>query len=144
MKGYSTLFQLEGFGVAESVMIDYLHGVCLGVMKRMLSCWLDKRGEDFYIGDDTALINQRLKSIKTPAQVHRPPRGVHYRTYYKGKSFSINGPLVHPIYDRTRATINFQWIDTLYIPANSPVFCGISRISTLKTPQNTGCPGFTA
>ena len=47
----SQLCLLEGFDISAGMPIDYMHGVLLGVVKMMLSLWLDKKHkkESFYI-----------------------------------------------------------------------------------------------
>ena len=84
----SQLCLLEGFDVIAGMPVDYMHGVLLGVVKMMLSLWLDKKHkkESFYIGNQMDQLNARLGECKPPDFISRLPRNLNDRKYWKGLS----------------------------------------------------------
>lgn len=67
VKGLSPLIGFKHFDLVKSVVIDYMHGVLLGVTKSQLSFWLDSEyhKKPFYITPkQRILLNSRIASIK--------------------------------------------------------------------------------
>ena len=62
--------------MVDSVAIDYMHGVMLGVVKMMLKLWFSSeyKKKEFNIHNKLSLFDQRLTQIKPPNKVTRPPR----------------------------------------------------------------------
>ena len=92
----SQLCLLEGFDIIAGMPMDYMHGVLLGVVKMMLSLWLDKKHkkESFYIGNKIDQLNSRLGKCKPPDFISRLPRNPNDRKYWKGLSSCIHTILI--------------------------------------------------
>lgn len=77
--GVSVLSYLPHFSLNSNIQIDYMHGILLGITKKLLDQWFDAKSskeEDFYIGDKTAEVDQRLAGIQPPYIIHRTPRSI--------------------------------------------------------------------
>lgn len=84
----SLLFGLPGFSIPLGVSIDYMHGVCLGVVKTLVSLWFDSSntGKKWYCGELVHQVDSRLLSIKPPSAITRVPRSIDsHRKHWKGK-----------------------------------------------------------
>ena len=59
----SQLCLIEGFDIIRGMPVDYMHGVLLGIVKKMLAFWFDKKykKEKYYIG--TVLTNLALLTM---------------------------------------------------------------------------------
>ncbi|KAK3109028.1 hypothetical protein FSP39_021454 [Pinctada imbricata] len=69
---------LPEFQLPESVAIDYMHGILLGVMKKLMSLWFDGKYHQlpFYIGHRLEDVDKILSSVKPPYQINRTPRKI--------------------------------------------------------------------
>ena len=47
----SPLLAARGFDLTKGVTIDWMHVVCLGIVRSMLDNWLTARSEGYFIGD---------------------------------------------------------------------------------------------
>ena len=47
----SPLIEAKEFDLVEGVVIDYMHVVCLGVVRALLEKWLTHRDESYFIGN---------------------------------------------------------------------------------------------
>ena len=47
----SPLIAALGFNMVDNVTIDYMHVVCLGIVRALLDMWLTQRSESYFIGD---------------------------------------------------------------------------------------------
>ncbi|XP_062518292.1 uncharacterized protein LOC134193481 [Corticium candelabrum] len=86
VKTASPVLLLCHFDPVRGTVIDYMHGILLGVTKTLLHRWIDNehKGERFYIGNKRELIDQCLCSIKPPDYVKRVPRGLQCLGRWKG------------------------------------------------------------
>ena len=77
--GMCALMYLPYFKLAENVVIDYMHGILLGVTKKMLELWFDKMHSknDWYIGDKVTNVDRLLTGIFPPYFIHRRPRSIN-------------------------------------------------------------------
>lgn len=80
---------LEHFHVINGFVIDYMHGVCAGVMKLLLVLWFDKKhkNEPFSVFPAVSLVSSRLKSICPNLTITRPPRSLSDLTHWKTSEF---------------------------------------------------------
>ena len=78
VKGFSWFLFCPKFDLIRGVALDYMHMVVLGVMKMLISIWLDKGNKDksFYLGEKLNIIDSRLLQIKPPNIVTRLPRSI--------------------------------------------------------------------
>ena len=78
VKGSSVIGILPTFDPVRGVAVDYMHCVCLGVMRQFVNMWMDTKNSDqpYYIGRCEDEINDRLLAIKSPlvrSAVHQGP-----------------------------------------------------------------------
>ena len=80
IKGLSWFAGLSNYDVIKGTAIDYMHGLCLGVMKTLLSLWLatKKSAMPFSICDQVSKADKRLLQIHPPQEI-----GKNHRKYWK-------------------------------------------------------------
>lgn len=86
VKGHSIFAKLQyPFDLIRSFAIDWMHCVCLGVVKYIMQLQLSEgnRDKDFYIGVSKACLSHRLLSIKPPDIVGRLPRSLEDLKHWK-------------------------------------------------------------
>lgn len=78
VKGVSALTTLPEFNMRDGVVVDGAHNIYLGVAKRLVERYLNDAEEAWYLGrpQQTAAIDQRLLTIKTPTRISRQPRSI--------------------------------------------------------------------
>ena len=56
-----------------------------GVTRQMVNLWTDSKhhGEAYYIGRKVNLVDERLKEISPPSEIHRAPRSLLERKCWK-------------------------------------------------------------
>lgn len=88
-KGPSVLLQCPFYDLADSTVVDYMHSVCIGVVKSTCKIWLSKQNKKlpFYLGRKINEINDRLKKLKVPKHITRPPRNFHKCSTWKASEF---------------------------------------------------------
>ena len=47
----SLLIATPGFNMVDNVTIDYMHVVCLAIVRALLDIWLTQRSESYFIAD---------------------------------------------------------------------------------------------
>ena len=89
VKGMTVADLLPSFDPVRGTVTDYMHCVCQGVMKQMMGLWVDTKhhGQDFYIGTKVKLIDERLQQISPPSEIHRSPRSLSERCYWKASEW---------------------------------------------------------
>ncbi|XP_011876846.1 PREDICTED: uncharacterized protein LOC105566980 [Vollenhovia emeryi] len=99
--GKSPLSMLP-IGMVSQVPFEYMHLVCLGVMKKLLSAWICGKYTRFskLPARSIAIISQRLDNLKTycPSDFARRPRAINEFSKYKATEFRqfllYTGPVV--------------------------------------------------
>ncbi|XP_071958667.1 uncharacterized protein [Antedon mediterranea] len=76
IKGYTMLSKITYIDPATDIVVDYLHGVCSGLMKSMLKVLLFDRSKPCYIGDQMTELDARLCAIKPTDCITRTPRSI--------------------------------------------------------------------
>lgn len=81
--------------MTTNVTIDYMHGVLLGVCKKLLELWFDSKykTEHWYIGDKMRSIDSMLKAVSPPYFIHRRPR-ILSNTYSHWKASELRNWLL--------------------------------------------------
>ncbi|XP_033103258.1 uncharacterized protein LOC117106034 [Anneissia japonica] len=88
VKGYSVLSLAKDVDVSTHMLVDYLHGTCLGVMKAMICMWIRDKQEPYYIGDRLVEINRRLTKIKPTNDITSGPRSLSNEiSHFKASDF---------------------------------------------------------
>ena len=86
VKGHSIFAKLtHPFDLVNSFAIDWMHSVCLGVVKYVMQLQLSdgNKDKDFYVGMSKARMTQQLLSIRPPDIVDRLPRSVDDLKHWK-------------------------------------------------------------
>lgn len=80
-----SLFESLTMGMVSDFVLDYMHVVCLGVMKKLLTCW--KTGKiPLRLGrQNISEISERLVALRKyiPSEFNRKPRTLHELDYWK-------------------------------------------------------------
>ena len=89
VKGPSIIGILPTFDPVRGVAVDYMHCVCLGVMRQFLNLWMDSKQHDqpYYIGRREVEIDNRLLAINAPSEISRAPRSITDRAYWKASEW---------------------------------------------------------
>lgn len=91
IRGASVLLLLSVFNIISSFVPDYLHCLCLGVVKTTVSWWLQgsNKDETFYLGSPQKmrLIDDVLLSIKPPTEITRTPRSISQWKIWKASEW---------------------------------------------------------
>ncbi|KAG5667799.1 hypothetical protein PVAND_015768 [Polypedilum vanderplanki] len=83
-KNVSIIEQLPNFNMINSVPLDYLHTILLGVMRKMLDLWFDTKS--LYPTSIKAKISQKISLLSTyePKEFQRRLRGLEKMKLWKG------------------------------------------------------------
>lgn len=78
VKGSFWFMFLQRFNIIYGFVIDYIHGICAGVMKLLLVLWFDKqlKNEPFSVHHLKSKVSKRLQTITPNIQITRPPRSL--------------------------------------------------------------------
>jgi len=86
VKGPSWLSLLQHFDLVNSMAIDYMHGVLLGVQKLLLTLWFSTQfsARHFSICSKVSIIDYRLSQILPTSEIKRLPRSIaEHLKYWK-------------------------------------------------------------
>jgi len=86
--GDSILEQLE-IGMVSQIPLDYMHLVCLGVVKRLLQLWVKGSKNIRLTSEATISVSRYLIALRPfiPAEFARKPRGLHDIDKWKATEF---------------------------------------------------------
>ena len=109
--------------------MDYMHAVCLGVMKRLLTTWFrtGNTADPYYIGHKINKLDKRLLAICPPNAVTRRPRSVKdYLQHYKASEFKMwllhYGPVcLSGIWPGQYYDQFLYWTKGIYLLIRSPI-----------------------
>ncbi|XP_076670003.1 uncharacterized protein LOC143369665 isoform X1 [Andrena cerasifolii] len=105
--GKSCLLEIENIGLVSNVPLDYMHLICLGVMKKLLLLWTQGPLSVRISASLRERISEKLTSIgtSTPIEFSRKPRSLKELKYWKASEFRsfllYTGPIVlQPVLQR--------------------------------------------
>ena len=89
VKGMTIADLLPSFNTVRGTVTDFMHSVCLGVVRQMVDQWFNSKhnAEDYYIGQKINLVDDRLQQISPPSEIHRSPRSLSHRCYWKASEW---------------------------------------------------------
>lgn len=89
VRGISPAVSFNNFDMVKSFGLDYLHNVCLGVMKTLLEFWLNpsKKQASYIKPDKQLILNNRIRYIKPCRYISRLPRSLQYRKLFKASEY---------------------------------------------------------
>lgn len=127
-KGISPLLQLN-IGLVSQVPLDYMHLVCLGVMKKLLMFWIKGDLEHRFSEEALSKINQDIEDYKKCAIIEfaRKPRPLTDIEYWKATEFRqfllYYGPYLIEPYLQKQLYINFLALHVAIRILSSPNLC---------------------
>lgn len=88
-KGKFWFMYLKHFDPVKSCVIDYMHGVCLGTVKQMLTLWFDKKNKskEFSFFHLRNQVNDMIRNIKPAIFVTRIPRSLDEIAHWKSSEY---------------------------------------------------------
>lgn len=86
VKGYSVLSCAPCVDIGICLIPEYMHSVLLGVVKRFINIWLDKKGP-WNIVKQSAQLDDFISNIKPPQSFNRLPRRLTDYNFYKASEF---------------------------------------------------------
>ena len=88
-KGKFWFMFLKHFDMINSCVIDYMHGVCLGIMKTLLTIWFDKKNKDVDSSNYSKRekVNTMLQNITPTMFVSRIPRSLDDLSHWKSSEY---------------------------------------------------------
>lgn len=99
-QGKTLLLRIPHIGLVSSVALDYMHLICLGVVKKLLLLWMKGPLTVRIGGTNINLISQRLIALRSsiPKEFSRNPRSLSEIKYWKATEFRqfllYTGPIV--------------------------------------------------
>ena len=90
VKGHSWFLHVPKFDIIDSVALDYMHGLVLGVMKMLMGLWFDTahRAECFSITKLVGRVDDRITKITPPHIISRLPRCIAtHLKFWKASEF---------------------------------------------------------
>jgi len=86
----SPLVKIEGFDVTTDLPFEYMHLVCLGIVKKLLNLWIKGRPSNYKLSSQACKqISDKLRSLssQTVAEFSRKPRGLKEVDRWKATEF---------------------------------------------------------
>ena len=89
-----------GIGMVSQFVLDYMHLVCLGVVRRLINLWVPSRGSGVLSMNIANVISDDLLSLKRllPSEFSRKPRSLFEFRQWKATEFRqfllYTGPVV--------------------------------------------------
>ncbi|GBM05749.1 hypothetical protein AVEN_234201-1 [Araneus ventricosus] len=91
VKGPTELMKLyPNFDLVQSFVPDYMHAVLLGVVRQIMSLWIQTSSNDFSINQKSLrVLNHRILNIKFPQETTRKLRSTNEVLFWKASEFRI-------------------------------------------------------
>ncbi|GBM10952.1 hypothetical protein AVEN_168321-1 [Araneus ventricosus] len=91
VKGPTELMKLyPNFDLVQSFVPDYMHTVLLGVVRQIMSLWIQTSSNDFSINQKSLrVLNHRILNIKFPLETTRKLRSTNEVLFWKASEFRI-------------------------------------------------------
>lgn len=97
LKGLSCMVAFKDFNLVDSFALDWMHGVCIGILPLLLDIWLGKKkpiydeDESYHFKPFTAAqrleLNRRIASLKPPTRISHKPRSILDRSFYTANEY---------------------------------------------------------
>ena len=90
VKGASPLLLLPKFDIIKGFVPDYMHSVCLGVVKQFIELWVDSKNHDqpFYLKRQQFVhVDTRMEMMKPPSEITRSPHSLTERQFWKASEW---------------------------------------------------------
>lgn len=110
----------------SNVPLDYMHLVCLGVMKKMISLWVSGPLPIRMLARDIKIISDKLTDYQktTPNDFSRKPRSLYDYKHFKAFNFLLyTGPIVLKNYLQNNLYTNFIVLHVSITILINPIYC---------------------
>lgn len=97
LKGLSCMIAFANFDLVDSFAIDYMHGVCIGILPLMIDIWMGKKKvvyaeNEIYRFKKLTMqqrleLNRRIMALKPPVKINHKPRSILDRSFYTANEF---------------------------------------------------------
>lgn len=131
--GQTNLSRIPYLGLVTNVVLDYMHLVCLGVVRKLISLWLSGPLNVRLSTNQIKEISLEMIKLRkfVPSEFARKPRGLDNVKYWKATEYRqfllYIGPLVMKMFLKKEVYDNFLTlhvaITILAIPILFPIIC---------------------
>jgi hypothetical protein len=92
---------LEGFDFQRSFTPDYLHSICLGVIKYLMMIWINgKKADSWFISKQKMdILKHRLQQVMPPHEISRSQFNLDKICQWKGSQFRAFALYFYPVLD---------------------------------------------
>ena len=89
IKGHSVLSSLPHFDIVNSVALDYMHQILLGITRSLMKCWFasENHKEAWYCGTKKDMVDSRILQIAPPSYIQRSPRSISTMPHWKATEY---------------------------------------------------------
>jgi len=88
VKGANPLLLIKNFDIVHGFIVDYMHGVLLGVSKHICTLWFEsKPSANWYIGNQKNAVDSALLKVKPPRNLTRTPRSIRSMAQWKASEW---------------------------------------------------------
>jgi len=125
----SILNNIPQFGLISNVPLDYMHLVCLGVVKKMINLWISGPLPIRMLARDIKIISDKLTDYQktTPNDFSRKPRSLYDYKHFKAtelRNFLLyTGPIVLKNYLQNNLYTNFIVLHVSITILINPNYC---------------------
>lgn len=131
IKGPSTLAEIENFYFIGAFIPEYMHCICLGVMRYLILLWISPtyNKEPWYIcKHKLEILNKRLSNTKPPYDITRTPRSLQNIKFWKASVFRAFALYYFPLLEGILPELYFS-----HFPNFSCAFSILLQESVLTT-----------
>lgn len=85
----SCLANIQYFDMINGFPIDYMHCVCLGVVRRLTFEWFDSKNHalEFYCKTQITVVQENLRKVKVPHELLRTVRSITQMSHWKANEW---------------------------------------------------------
>ena len=114
IKGPSWLATIPQFNIIEALSFDYMHIVCLGIVRLVLHLWFDSTHskQPWYLRCHIKEIDRMLCAITPPDEILRAPRSIEGTLKYWKGIYRVSALFIHMYVPRIYAS---RCVFNLYI-----------------------------
>ena len=123
--GYTPLLDIKGFDFQRSFIPDYLHSICLGVIKYLMMIWINgKKTDSWFISKNQMdILVIRMQQIKPPHEISRSQFNLKKIGQWKANQSRAFALYFYPVLDG----ILPQLIICIFVPCRTPFIYSCKR-----------------
>jgi len=99
--GSSPLLEINGFDFQRSFTSDYLHSICLGIIKYLMMIWINGKKDDPWLisKEKIDILKHRLQQVKPPHEISRSQFNLDKIALWKASQFRAFALYFFPVLD---------------------------------------------